>query len=70
MRPEGVWVVPVAQDYALPGKHLLQLGIRVGCLTVVSRVLCARVVCCATLLEGEDSSIIDSFHPMIVEKSF
>ena len=46
---------------AFPDQHLLQLGIRLGYLTVVSRVPCARVVCCAARLMGEDSSTIDSF---------
>ena len=59
MRPTGVWMVSVDQDYAFPGKHLLQLGIRLDHLTVVSRVPCARVVRCVTLLEGEDSSMND-----------
>ena len=63
-------MVSVNQDHAFPGQHLLQHGIRLGYLTVVSGVPWEGVVCCAARLEGEDSSIIDPFHPMIVEKSF
>ena len=54
-------MVSVDQDHAFPNQHMLQLGIRLGLLAVVSRVPCARVVCYATLLEGGDSSIIDYF---------
>ena len=39
-----VWMVSVDQDHTFPDHHLLQLGIRLGYLTVVSRVPCARVV--------------------------
>ena len=49
----GVWMVSVDQDHAFPDQHLLQLGIRLGYLTVVSRVPCARVSCCAVRLEGK-----------------
>ena len=63
-------MVSVDQDHALPDQHLLQLGIRLGFLTVVSRVPCARVICCVARQEGEDSSIIDVFCPVIVEKLF
>ena len=70
MRPTGVWVVSVDQDHAFPDQHLLQLGIKLGYLTVVSRVPCARVVCCVARLEGEDSFIIAPFHPITVENSF
>ena len=45
MRPAGVWMVSMDQDHAFSDQHLLQLGIRSGYLTVVSRVPCARVVC-------------------------
>ena len=58
------------QDHAFPNQHVLQLGIRLGLLAVVSRVPYVRVVCCVALLEGEDSSISDPFHPMTGEKSF
>ena len=61
MRLTGVWMVSVDQDHAFPDQHLLQLGIRSGYLTVVSRVPCARVVCCAARWEGEYGSIIDPF---------
>jgi len=60
-RPTGVWMVSVDQDHAFPGHHLLQLDTRSGCLTVVSRVPRARVVCCAARLDGKDCSIIDPF---------
>ena len=70
MRPTGVWMVSVDQDHTFPNQHVLQLGIRVGFLAVVSNVHCVRVVCCAALLEGRASSITDPFRPMIVEKSF
>ena len=61
MRPTGVWMVTVVQDYGFLGQHLLQFGIRLGYLTVVSRVPCARVLRCVTRYEGGDSSIIDYF---------
>ena len=61
MRPTGVWMVSVDQDHAFPGQHLLQFGTKSGHLTVVSRVPCARILCCAVRLEGEDCSIIDPF---------
>ena len=64
-------MVSMEQDHSFPGRHLLQLGIVFGNLTVVSRVSCARVVHCVARQEGEDSSIYDPFHPMpmIAEKS-
>ena len=61
MRPMDVLMVSVDQDHAFRGQHLLQVGTRLGYSTVVSRVPCARVLCCADRLEGEDYSIIDSF---------
>ena len=61
MRPTCVWMVSMDQDDTFRGQHLLQLGTRSGYPTVVSRVPCARVLCCAARLEGEDCSIIDSF---------
>ena len=61
MRPTGVWMVSMDQDPAFPGHHLLQLVTRLGYLTVVSRVPCARVLCCAVRLEGKDCSVIDPF---------
>ena len=54
-------LVPMEQDYVFPDQPLLQLGISSGYFTMVSRVPCARVVCCAARLEREDSSIIDPF---------
>ena len=54
-------MVSVDQDHAFRGQYLLQLGARLGYLTVVSRVPCARIVCCAARLEGEDCSIIDLY---------
>ena len=55
-------MVLVDQAYAFQGQHLLELGIRSGYLTVVSRVPCARVLCCAARLEGEDCSKLDPFN--------
>ena len=54
-------MVSVNQDHAFPSKHPLQLGIRLGYLSVVSGVLWVGGVCCAARLEGYDSSIIDPF---------
>ena len=54
-------MVSMDQAHVFPGQHLLQLGIRSGYLTVVSRVPCARVVCCVARQEGVNSSIIDPF---------
>ena len=51
-RPTGVWMISVDQDHAFWGQHLLQLGTRLGYSTVVSRVPCVRVLCCAARLEG------------------
>ena len=61
MTPTGVWNVSVDQDHAFPGHHLLQFVTRLGYLTVVSRVPCERVICCAARIEGEDCSITDPF---------
>ena len=61
MRPTGVWMVSVDQDHAFQSQQLLKLGTRSGYSTVVSKVPCARVLCCATRLEGDGSSIIDLF---------
>ena len=70
MRLISFWMVSVDQDHTFHDQHLLQLGIRLGHFTVVSRVPCARVVYCAARREREDSVIIDLIRPMIVEKSF
>ena len=70
MRLIGVWMVSVDQDHAFLNQHLLQLGIRSGYFTVVSRAPCARVVRCVARREGEHSSISDAFYQIIVEKSF
>ena len=70
MRPTGVWIASVDRDHAFWGQHLLQLGTRLDCLTVVCRVPCARVLWRAARLKGEDYSIIDSFCSMIIAKSF
>ena len=59
MGPIGVWMVSVDQDHAFSDQQLLQLGIRLSYSNVISRVPCARVVCCAARQEGEDCSIID-----------
>ena len=61
MRLIGVWMVSMEQDHAFPGQYLYQLGIRSGYLTVVSRLLCARVICCVARHEEGESSLIDSF---------
>ena len=58
MRLTGVWMVSLDQDHAFRDQHLLQLGIRSGYLTVVSRVPCARLLRCAGRHERGDSSII------------
>ena len=52
MRPTGVWMVSVERDHAFWGQHLLQLGTRLDYSTMVSRVPCARISCCAVRLEG------------------
>ena len=51
MRPIVVWMVSVDQDHAFRGQQLLKLGTRSGYSTVVSKVPCARVLCCAARLE-------------------
>jgi len=56
-----VWMVSVDQDLVFPDQHLLELGIRSGYLTLISRVPCARVLCCLTRYEVGDSPIIDHF---------
>ena len=61
MMIRSVWMVSVDQDHAFPDQYLLQLGISLGYLTVLSRGRCARVVCSAARYEEGDSSIIDSF---------
>ena len=53
--------ISVDQGHVLPGQNLLQLGIRLGCLTVISRVPCAWFVCHVARQEGGYSSIIDPF---------
>ena len=65
-----VWMVSVVQDHAFPGQHLLQLGTRLGCLAVISRVPCARVICCMARQEGEDSFVIDHFSSNYSSKVF
>ena len=37
-------MVSIDQEHAFPDQHLLQLGIRLGYLTVGSKVPCARIV--------------------------
>ena len=56
-----VWIVSVDQDHAFPDQHLLQFGVRLGHLTVVSRVPWARVLRCVTRYEAGYSSTIDYF---------
>ena len=60
MRLTDVWMVSVDQDHAFHDQHIFQLGIRSGSLTVLSRVLSARIVCFVGRDEGGDHSIIDS----------
>ena len=47
------------QVYGFPDRHLLKIGIRSGYFAVVSRVPCARVLCCGARQEAGDSSIND-----------
>ena len=61
MRAKSDWMVSVDQDHAFRGQHLLQLGTKWVNLTMVSRVPCARVLCSAVRLDGDDCSIIDPF---------
>ena len=61
MRLTGLRMITMEQDHAFPDQHLLQLGIRSGVLTVVSRVPCARVLHCVTSQKAEDSFINDPF---------
>ena len=63
-------MVSVDQNHAFPERYVLQLGTRLGYLTVVSRVPCARVLCCVTGQEAGDSSINDIFCPIIGAKYF
>ena len=52
MRLTDVWMVSVDQNHSFPGHNLLQLSIRLGCFMVVTRVSCAKVVCCVARHEG------------------
>ena len=61
MRPTGVRVVSVNQDLAFQPQHLLKLGTKLDYLTVVTRVSCASVLCCAVRLEGKDCSTFDPY---------
>ena len=61
MRLTGVCMVSMDQYHAFRDQHLLQLGIRLSYLTVVSRGPCSRFVRCAARHQGGDSSIIDCF---------
>ena len=72
MRLTGVLMVSVDQDCAFPGKHLLQLGIRLGYLTVISRVWYLVQGLYVVWLDrrGEMALELIIFHPMIVEKYF
>ena len=58
MRPACVSMASVDRDHDFWGQHLLRLGTKLGYSTVVSRVPCVWVSCCAARLEGEDCSII------------
>ena len=51
----------VEPDQAFASQNSLQLDIRLGTLTVVSKVPCAKIVFCEDRHEGLDSSIIDLF---------
>ena len=70
MRRTGVWMVSVDRDHDFRGQHLLELGTRSGYPTVISRMPCARVLCCAARLEEEIAPKLIPFGSMIVEKSF
>ena len=52
-------MVSVDQDHVFQANTYSNLTSNWAIFTVVNRVPCARVVCCAARLEGEDSSIVD-----------
>ena len=54
----SVCVPSVKPDQAFPSQNPLHLDIRLGTLTVVSKVPCARISCCLDRKDREDSSII------------
>ena len=54
----SVCVPSVKPDQAFPSQNPLHLDIRLGTLTVVSKVSCARILRCLDRKEREDSSII------------
>ena len=54
----GVCMASLEPDQAFPSQNPLQLDIRLGTLTVVSKVPCARILCCLDRKDREDSSII------------
>ena len=54
----SVCMPSVEPDQAFPSQNPLHLDIRLGTLTVVSKVPCARILRCLDRKEREDSSII------------
>ena len=54
----GVCMASVEPDQAFASQNPLQLDIRLGTLTVVSKVPCARISCCLDRKDREDSSRI------------
>ena len=70
MMGTGVWMVSIDQDYSFSGQHLLQLGIRLGYFIVVSRVFCEGLYAVWLDRRGGNSSIIDIFYLIIVQKCF
>ena len=54
----SVCMPSVEPDQAFPSQNPLHLDIRLGTLTVVSKIPCARILRCLDRKEREDSSII------------
>ena len=54
----NVCMPSVEPDQVFPSQNPLHLDIRLGTLTVVSKVPCARILRCLDRKEREDSSII------------
>ena len=66
----GIRMVSVDPNHAFPSQNLLQLGLRLGYLSVVSTVFCVRSVCCVAGKENKNSSIIIPFHLITVNNCF
>ena len=64
MRVTGLGMVPMSPHHAFPAKNPPKFGTRLGYLTAKSEALFARILRCATALEGADSSLttLHSFH--------